>query len=253
MYLRLYIWNSNNSELLKEFVIRTENNENILNTKFYKKYKNNLHQNYKIAPECSLLHFANIYKNDNMKIIDDQIPHWFGPFIFIISFLIPNMLCLIVNFKEVLNELMNEINNEYFDIFSKKTFLHYCVIEHIRLFNTININIQKTVNKDIIFENIKFKKGEQIFMLFSSILRNERDFKYPDKFIPKRWENKTIESQNIVFGIGPQICPSVQITPFLYKVIIRHLLLSFNYRSVKPKIYNKDLYFINPYDISFSI
>ena len=59
--------------------------------------------------------------------------------------------------------------------------------------------------------------------------------------------------QEIVFGIGPQICPSKQISPFLYKTIIRHLLISFNYSDVKPKIYNKELFYINPYDISFSI
>ena len=35
--------------------------------------------------------------NDDIKVIDDQIPHWFGPFIFIISFLIPNLMCIILN------------------------------------------------------------------------------------------------------------------------------------------------------------
>ena len=84
-------------------------------------------------------------------------------------------------------------------------------------------------------------------------MRNEKEFKNPDQFIPERWEHHKIEKQNIVFGIGPQICPSKQISPFFYKIIIRHLLLSFKYSNVVPKIYNKDIYFINPYDISFSI
>ena len=36
--------------------------------------------------------------------------------------------------------------------------------------NTINVNIQRTVNKTMIYNNIKFIKGDQIFILFSSIL-----------------------------------------------------------------------------------
>ena len=38
-----------------------------------------------------------MYKNNILNVIDDQIPHWFGPFIFIINYLIPNLLCIIVN------------------------------------------------------------------------------------------------------------------------------------------------------------
>ena len=249
----IYGSNGENTKLLKQFVKETNMGTNIMKSDFYKKYIRHLHKSYKTAPECSLLYFANMYKNDNLEIIDNQIPHWFGPFIFMISFLIPTLLCIILNYKDVYNKLINEISNDYFDIYSKESYLHYCVIEHIRLFNTININIQRTVNKDMNFDGINFTKDDQIFILFSSILRNEKEFKNPDQFIPDRWVTQKIENQNIVFGVGPQQCPSKQISPFLYKIIIRHLLLSFNYSNVTPKLYNKDIYFINPYDIRFSI
>lgn len=242
-----------NKEMLKKFVELANSDTDVKKTSFNDTYIKHLHNSYKTAPKCSLLYYANLYKNDNLNVIDDQLPHWFGPFIFIISFLIPNILCIILNNKDLYKKIKNEINYDYFDIYSKTTLLHYCVIEHIRLFNTINVNIQRTVNKNIQIDNIQLKKNDQIFMLFSSILRDENKFKNPDEFLPNRWGKRDVKEQEIVFGIGPQICPSKQISPFLYKTIIRHLLISFNYSDVKPKIYNKELFYINPYDISFSI
>ena len=249
----IYGSNGKNSKLLKQFVDKTNMGTTMLETDFYKEYINHLHENYKTAPACSLLHFANMYKNDDLNIIDNQIPHWFGPFIFIISFLIPNLMCIILNSDNIYNKIMNEINDEHFFIFSKESYLHYCVIEHIRLFNTININMQRTVKKNMSIEDVKFTKGDQIFILFSSILRDENAFKNPDQFVPERWETKKVSDQNIVFGVGPQQCPSKQISPIFYKIIIHHLLTSFQYSDVVPKLDNKDLYFINPYDIRFSI
>ena len=211
------------NKILKQFTEEVEK-KNIINTKFFKEYKIDLHNSYKTSPNCSLLYYANMYKNDSLHVIDDQIPHWFGPFIFIINYLIPNLLCIIINFKDIYQKILNEINNENFDLFSNNTYLHYCIIEHIRLFNTININIQRTVKEDMIYNNISFKKGEQIFILFSSILRNQKQFCKPDNFIPERWENKSVSEQDIVFGIGPQQCPSKNITPIYYKSIIYDIL-----------------------------
>ena len=95
-------------------------------------------------------------------------------------------------------QILNEINDTNFDIFSTETYLHNCVIEHIRLFNTININIQRSVKENMIYHDINLKKGDQIFILFSSILRDESKFHKADYFIPERWENKSIDEQNIV-------------------------------------------------------
>ena len=76
---------------------------------------------------------------------------------------------IILNSDNIYNRIIKEINDEHFFIFSKESYLHYCVIEHFRLFNTININIQRTVNKDMIYNNIKLKKGNQIFILLNEI------------------------------------------------------------------------------------
>lgn len=227
------------------------NNKDVLKTKFYQDYKNHLHQSYKSAPKCSLNNLVNQYQNDSYNVIDDQIPHWTGPFRFIISYLIPNLLAIILNFKDIYQKLMFELKKKDFDINSKTSYLHYCVIEHIRMFNTININMQRTANKTMDYYGLKLNKGDQIFILFSSILRNSNDFSEPDTFNPDRWSNKDIKSQNMVFSVGPQQCPSINITPLYYKTIIQRLLTNFNYNGVEPKLTSKKINYINPYDIKF--
>lgn len=229
------------------------NNDDVLNTEIYQKYINHLHTTYQEEPECSLAKYVNKYKNDKLDIIDDQIPHWAIPFRFIINYLIPNLLCIILNFEDIYTKLITEIRHPNFDINSKTSYLHYCIIEHIRVFSTININTQRTVNKTMNYHGMKLKKGDQLFMLFSSILRNSKDFPDPDTFKPNRWKNKDINSQDFVFGVGPQQCPSKKMTPIYYKQIIYHLLTKFNYKSVTPKLKNKKIYFINPYTISFKV
>ena len=82
---------------------------------------------------------------------------------------------------------------------------------------------------------------------------DENTFNNPDEYNPDRWSNKDVKEQDIVFGLGNQQCPSKRITPIYYKTIIYHLLKNFNYTNVSPKLENKTLYFINPYNIIFSI
>jgi hypothetical protein len=227
------------------------NNKDVLKTDFYQEYKNHLHHSYQNAPECSLNYLVDKHQNDNYNIIDDQIPHWTGPFRFIISYLIPNLLSIILSFQDIRTTLINEFKSKYFDIYSKTSYLHYCVIEHIRMFNTININMQRTVNKDMKYHGMNLKSGDQIFILFSSILRNPDDFFDPDTFNPDRWSTKDIESQNMVFSVGPQQCPSINITPLYYKIIIHKLLTNFSYKGVEPKLKSKKIIYVNPYDIKF--
>lgn len=245
--------NPNKAEFIENINNKFVNDSNVMKTKEYQEYKKDLHLRYESSPKCSLLYYTKLNINDMLDVIDDQIPHWTAPFIFMFNYLIPILLCIIINYKDVHKKLLSEIKKEDFDINSKNTFLHYCVIEHIRLFNTININMQRTANKTMDYHGMSLKEGDQIFLLFSSILRNKEEFTDPDYFIPERWESKSIESQDIVFGVGPQKCVSKNITPVYYKSIIYHLLTQYNYKSVFPKLEKKKLYFINPYDIKFSI
>jgi cytochrome P450 len=113
--------------------------------------------------------------------------------------------------------------------------------------------MQRVVNYDMEYEEFKFKKNDQIFILFANILRNENEFDKPDHFIPERWINKPVEYQNIVFGVGPQQCPSLNITPLYYKSIIINLLTKYDYKCNYPILKDKKIPYINPYSIDFSI
>ena len=101
------------------------------------------------------------------------------------------------------------------------------------------------------YHGYSFKQGDQLFMGFANILRDETLFKNPDEYNPDRWLNKPIEEQNIVFGIGPQQCPSRNISPVYYKAIIYNLFKNYSYKLFQPKLTNRNLYFINPYNIKF--
>ena len=47
---------------------------------------------------------------------------------------------------------------------------------------------------------------------------------------------KSIKEQEFVFGIGPQRCPSREITPMIYKNIVYQILVKFKLQVVKPKL-----------------
>lgn len=248
--------NIKNQHHLKKFLNNFNKSDNVKNLPFYDAYEKDLHKSYQQGGLCSLAHYSRLYnKTLTREELDDQIPHWFGPFLFMISYLIPGLLCLILNIDSVYSKIMDEIKKPDFNLYSKDTYLHYCVIEHLRLFNTININIQRTVNFDMKYKNINFKKGDQLFILHSSILRNHLQFPNPDSFIPERWNNSESHHQDIVFGTGPQICVSKNITPIYYKVLIYYLLTKYNYdtKTVSPKVSQHELYAINPFKIQLSL
>ena len=134
---------------------------------------------------------------------------------------------------------MNEINSKHFNIHSRRSYLHYCVIEHLRLFNPINITMVRRTLRDNTIDGVYFRKDSEILILFSSILRNSKEFKNPDSFIPKRWNNMSEDRQNIVFGAGDQRCPQINFTPFYYKTFIYTLLTKFSYKKIKNKYSNR--------------
>lgn len=213
-------------------------------------YKNKINNIYNNINSTSILN--NFKINNNNKEIDyiDQIPHCFGPFNFIITNFIPSLLCIILNFDNIKNKILKEINNINFNIYSKSTYLHFCIIEHIRMYNTISINADRTVLEDIEIDGIKFKKGQNLILLNTALLFDEEIYDEPNKYNPDRWKNKTINEQNEVFGHGKQQCPSINITPLIYKSIIINLLKK-NIKLVEPKIKYEDCDKLLPFDIKF--
>ena len=217
---------------------------------FMKFYKDKTKKIYDNINQISILNNFKINNfNQNIDYID-QIPHCFGPFIAMIKHFIPILLCIILNFPEIKNKIKNEINNKSFNLYSKRTYFHYCVIEHIRLYNTITINMDRTALFDYEIDGVEFKKGDKILLFHTGLLYDEEIYNKPNLYIPERWKNKSIVEQNEVFGHGPQQCPSVNITPLIYKILIKNLLDK-DYKLVSPIIKYEEIENIDPYSIEF--
>tara|TARA_B110000208_G_scaffold16130_1_gene19294 strand:+ start:6174 stop:7385 length:1212 start_codon:yes stop_codon:yes gene_type:complete len=226
--------------------------KNIYKCPFFNKYKN-LSKNIKIDDTNILKNFRKFNFDDKKIDLIDQIPHCIVPFIIMFSFLLPSLLIIIYNFKNIKNKILYEINNNV-NIYSKHTYLHYFVIEHIRMFNPINLaGADRLVLQDFEIDGIKFKKGDNLFTTFTPIRFDSNIYNNPNLFIPERWKNKTIDEQNEVFGIGPQQCPSVNISPLIYKCLIIKFLKNKTYKLIRPIILYNNIIKINPYDINFLI
>ena len=236
-------------DLRNNFILK---NKNIYKCPFFKKWKNfNDEFNSK---SYTILNKLKIFNNKENLHYVDQIPHCIVPFVIMINFLIPILLIILYNFNEFKNKILDEINDTNFNIYAKDTYLHFFVIENIRMFNPINIaGVDRYVLNDFELNNIKFKKGENIFTMFTNIRFDEKTYPEPNLFKPNRWKNKSIEEQNEVFGIGPQQCPSVNISPLIYKSLIINFLKNDKYKLIKPIIKYNNIVKINPYDIKFSV
>tara|TARA_A100001015_G_scaffold294236_1_gene371761 strand:+ start:66 stop:404 length:339 start_codon:yes stop_codon:yes gene_type:complete len=110
--------------------------------------------------------------------------------------------------------------------------------------------MDRTALIDYEIDGVKFKKGDQILIFHTGLLYDDEIYKNPHTYIPERWKNKSIEEQNEVFGHGPQQCPSINITPLIYKILIKNLLEK-DYKLVSPIIKYEDIENIDPYSIEF--
>lgn len=184
--------------------------------------------------------------------LSNEIPHWIGPYLAMMEFFSPILLHIILKRKDVYDKLMSEINSGIIDIRSKHSYIHYCVVEFFRLFNIISIHPARIVQDNITYKGILFPKGAELAINLATLLRNEKDFKKPDHFIPKRWENKSVEEQHIIFGFGTQRCPSINFTPLIFKIFINHLLSNYDYKLNTNQYPTTELpHWINGFKLTF--
>ncbi len=191
-------------------------------------------------------------KSHNIKFdLSNEIPHWIGPVGFIIQFYFPILLDSVLRRKDVYDKLMAEINSGILDLTSKTSYIHYCVVEFFRLYNIIFIQAVRKCLTNITIDGVFFSKNSEILTNTSTLLRDEKEFPNSSHFIPERWEHKSIEDQHINFGFGTQRCPSINFTPLLYKILLKHVLSNYNYKLKKQYNTNEVPEWKNGYEISF--
>lgn len=192
-------------------------------------------------------------KEINYELIRDQILHWIFPSRNIILFVIPIFLSLTLSDLNIYHKLKQEIIYNSYDymINDKNTYLHFCLLETLRLYNIV-ITLLRTTRKSIKLRDINFEKGENLFMLFPYLLRSEKYVSNPHKFYPERFKLSKLP-HNFPFSIGPQSCPGMDISLIILKTIVIHLF-KYNYRLESDKIdLNNTPYGINVYKLKFSI
>ena len=60
-----------------------------------------------------------------------------------------------------------------------------------------------------------------------------------------------MEDQHINFGFGTQRCPSINFTPLLYKIMLKHVLSNYEYKLKTQSKSTEVPEWINGYEISF--
>ena len=84
------------------------------------------------------------YERENRNEFDlsNELPHWLGPYHAMIEFFFPTFLHIILKRKKVYNKIKKELNTSMLSLKSKRSYIHYCVIEFFRLFNIISLHVE---------------------------------------------------------------------------------------------------------------
>ena len=196
----------------------------------YDKYLDTL--NYYIEnPQPKSLIDLCLKSSQNKEDILHQIPHFMFPIISISVSVIPRLLVLLFNHKDVLQKVIEEINsvNDNSHLF----YLRKCILESVRL-NNLVITTFRTLSEDFSFDKeYSFEKGDQFLILNNPVLRETEYFENPNEFIPERWTEEMEKSYYALsFGQGPQRCPGKDLSIYLCQ--------SFIYNFFKIKNINKD-------------
>ena len=86
-------------------------------------------------------------------------------------------------------------------------------IEYCRWMSPIGMS-PREIAKDFVYKNVTFKKGDRVFLMFSSANRDERVFASSDEFDLERDCSKSIH-----FGAGPHYCAGASIASTMISLV----------------------------------
>ena len=92
--------------------------------------------------------------------------------------------------------------------------------EYCRWMSPIGMS-PREIAKDFVYKNVAFKKGDRVFLMFSSANRDERVFSNSDKFDLERDCSKSIH-----FGAGPHYCAGASIASTMISLVALPKLFS---------------------------
>lgn len=229
-----------------------------------KSFTNTLYYYINNPQKYSLIESMKMINGNKIELFH-QIPHFLFPLLGLFITTIPRLLVLLYNHQEILDKVLNEIDSvDYKNDTSqnkiyKLIFLRKCILETLRLNNPV-VTTFRTLTTDYNFdEKYKFEKNTQFLILNNAVLRDDKFFKYPNKFIPSRW-NSEIEKTYyaISFNQGPQKCPGKEFSIFLIQSFIYNFFkimgIGKNHKIITNSINKKYIpQAINPCSISIKI
>ena len=212
--------------------------------------------NYQLVnPEPdSLMNYVH-FRTQRMRDVDviDQVPHWVFPLSNAMFNILTAYLALLQVFPDVRSQVQSEINTGV-NTESIDTWLHWSIMETIRMYGIV-ITLTRTSIKDQTVtdeadQQYHLSKGDQILMLTAVLSNDPKCFPNSSQWIPHRWKYIPNDSFcDVIFNIGPQMCPGKNLIQYLLKSIVKELLLNYNF-MVTPKLDPKSLpAALNPWDI----
>ena len=219
----------------------------------FNKYKETIYYYLENPRPQSLIELC-LKVSQNKEEILHQIPHFMFPIISITLSVIPRLIILILNHKNVFEKVIKEINSTSDN--SKLFYVRKCIMESLRLNNLVTTTF-RTLSRDFSFdEKYSFKKGTQFLILNNPVLRESEYFEKPNEFIPERWTNEMEESYYAIsFSQGPQKCPGKDLSIYLCQSFIGNFFkiknINENTLIKMNQLNTKDIpQIINPFSIN---
>tara|TARA_Y100000310_G_C20659620_1_gene803976 strand:- start:75 stop:1400 length:1326 start_codon:yes stop_codon:yes gene_type:complete len=196
-----------------------------INSSLYNNYIHILNKHITSPRNKSLIELCVRITKDREEIIH-QIPHFIFPIAGLFVNTIPRLLLLLCNHRENFRKVLDEVQNttNYQQIY-KMTYLRKCILETLRLNNTVTTTF-RTLEKNFSFDkNHSFEKGTQFVILNNPVLREKEFYKHPHRFIPSRWTPEMEQSYYAIsFNQGPQRCPGKELAIYLIQSFMFHFI-----------------------------
>lgn len=220
------------------------------------RYLNFMHHQLKQPEPDGLMYHAARFRTRGMSDTDviDQVPHWVFPLSNGMFNILTAYLALLQAFPAVKSRVQSEIDAGV-ESGSRDTWLHWSMMETIRMYGIV-ITLTRTSMSDQTVtdeqgQQFHLRKGDQIFMITAALSNDPQCFPDAHKWLPARWRGSAPASDgvrqshasipedsfcDVIFNVGPQICPGSNMIQYLLKAIIKELLSRYEVQVLSPQL-----------------
>lgn len=134
-----------------------------------------------------------------------------------------------------INILSNDRNNNQAENDKSSNFLENFISEVLRKSPPIPF-IARICTKDCFIrtkdrELLKFVKDDVIHIPVKLIQNDERNFRFPETFDPKRFDESSQKDKLLAFGYGPSHCPRSKLVMLQTKILLKSFLERYSIKT----------------------